>query len=171
MLAVSDSNTLFASKHYLIIDDFQGMRSMMREMLKSFGAKHIDTASNGNEAVANLEKNKYDVVLCDYNLGIGRNGQQILEEAKHRDLIGLATAWIIVTAEKTSDLVFGAAEALEMEGTGRLRRGARSRGHSRPPWRPGARRSCGSRPPPACPARRPGCPSSCARRRHWTSTR
>jgi len=110
MFAVSDSNSLFASKHYLIIDDFQGMRSMMREMLKAFGAKHIDTASNGNEAIANLEKNKYDVVLCDYNLGIGRNGQQILEEAKHRDLIGLATAWVIVTAEKTSDLVFGAAE-------------------------------------------------------------
>lgn len=110
MYAVSDTNSLFASKRYLIIDDFQGMRSMMREMLKSFGAKHIDTASNGNEAIANLEKNKYDVVLCDYNLGIGRNGQQILEEAKHRDLIGLATAWIIVTAEKTSDLVFGAAE-------------------------------------------------------------
>jgi tetratricopeptide (TPR) repeat protein len=110
MYAVTDTNTLFASKRYLIIDDFQGMRSMMREMLKSFGAKHIDTASNGNEAIASLENNKYDVVLCDYNLGIGKNGQQVLEEAKYRDLIGMATAWIIVTAEKTSDLVIGAAE-------------------------------------------------------------
>lgn len=110
MFAISDTNSLFASKSYLIIDDFQGMRSMMREMLKAFGAKHIDTATNGAEAIANLEKNKYDVVLCDYNLGIGKNGQQILEEAKYRDLIGLATAWLIVTAEKTSDLVIGAAE-------------------------------------------------------------
>jgi tetratricopeptide (TPR) repeat protein len=110
MFAISDTNSLFASKNYLIIDDFQGMRSMMREMLKSFGAKHIDTATNGAEAITNLEKNKYDVVLCDYNLGVGKNGQQILEEAKHRDLIGLATAWLIVTAEKTSDLVIGAAE-------------------------------------------------------------
>jgi tetratricopeptide (TPR) repeat protein len=110
MLTVPDNDSLFVDKRYLIIDDFQGMRSMMREMLKAFGAKHIDTASNGNEAIANLEKNKYDVVLCDYNLGVGRNGQQVLEEAKYRDLIGPATAWIIVTAEKTSDLVFGAAE-------------------------------------------------------------
>jgi len=110
MFAISDTDSLFASKNFLIIDDFQGMRSMMREMLKAFGAKHIDTATNGAEAIANLEKNKYDVVLCDHNLGIGKNGQQILEEAKHRDLIGLATAWLIVTAEKTSDLVIGAAE-------------------------------------------------------------
>lgn len=110
MFAISDTDALFASKNFLIIDDFQGMRSMMREMLKAFGAKHIDTATNGAEAIANLEKNKYDVVLCDHNLGIGKNGQQILEEAKHRDLIGLATAWLIVTAEKTSDLVIGAAE-------------------------------------------------------------
>ena len=110
MYAVSDTAALFAGKYFLIIDDFQGMRSMMREMLKSLGVKNIDTATNGDEAVTYLEKNKYDVVLCDFNLGGGKNGQQILEEAKHRDLIGLSTAWLIVTAEKTADMVFGAAE-------------------------------------------------------------
>ena len=110
MFTVSDGNVLFAGKYFLIIDDFQGMRSMMREMLKTFGVRNIDTAANGNEAVACLEKNKYDVVLCDFNLGAGKNGQHTLEEAKHRDLIGPSTAWIIVTAEKTADMVFGAAE-------------------------------------------------------------
>lgn len=107
---VKDTTALFAGKNYLIVDDFQGMRTMMREMLRTFGGKNIDTATNANEAIAFLEKNRYDVVLCDYNLGAGKNGLQILEEGKHRDLIGLATAWIIITAEKTSDLVFGAAE-------------------------------------------------------------
>lgn len=107
---VKDTTALFAGKNYLIVDDFQGMRTMMREMLRTFGGKNIDTATNANEAISFLEKNRYDVVLCDYNLGAGKNGLQILEEGKHRDLIGLATAWIIITAEKTSDLVFGAAE-------------------------------------------------------------
>ncbi|OGS95229.1 MAG: hypothetical protein A3K04_03695 [Gallionellales bacterium RBG_16_56_9] len=106
----SDSASLFAGKSFLIIDDFQGMRSMLREMLRTFGTKNIDTVTNGKEAIAYLEKNKYDVVLCDYNLGSGKNGQHVLEEAKYRGLIGLATAWIIITAEKTADLVFGAAE-------------------------------------------------------------
>lgn len=110
MAITPDSNTLLSSKRTLIIDDFQGMRSMLREMLKSFGAKDIDMASYGNEAIIFLEKNKYDIVLCDYNLGTGKNGQQLLEEAKIRNLIGPATAWIMVTAEKTSDMVLGAAE-------------------------------------------------------------
>jgi len=110
MAIISDTNAIFSSKRILIVDDFQGMRSMLREMLKSFGAKDIDMASYGNEAITSLEKNKYDVVLCDYNLGAGKNGQQLLEEAKFRNLIGPATAWIMVTAEKTSDMVLGAAE-------------------------------------------------------------
>ena len=110
MFSSDDPNALFVGKCFLIIDDFQGMRSMLREMLKTFGVRNIDTAANGNEAIACLEKNKYDVVLCDFNLGAGKNGQQTLEEAKHRDLIGLSTAWMIVTAEKTADMVFGAAE-------------------------------------------------------------
>lgn len=110
MYLPSDSTALFAGKSFLIIDDFPGMRSMLREMLRTFGTKNIDTVTNGKEAIASLEKNKYDVVLCDYNLGSGKNGQHILEEAKYRGLIGLATAWIIITAEKTADLVFGAAE-------------------------------------------------------------
>jgi len=110
MYTPSDSTSLFAGKSFLIIDDFPGMRSMLREMLRTFGTKNIDTVTNGKEAITFLEKNKYDVVLCDYNLGSGKNGQHILEEAKFRGLIGLATAWIIITAEKTADLVFGAAE-------------------------------------------------------------
>lgn len=106
----SDTAALFAGKSFLIIDDFPGMRTLLHEMLRTFGTKNINTATNGKEAIALLEKNKYSVVLCDHNLGAGMNGQQVLEEAKHRDLIGLATAWIIITAEKTAELVFGAAE-------------------------------------------------------------
>lgn len=110
MYMPQDTTALFAGKSFLVIDDFQGMRALLREMLKIFGSKNIDTVTNGKEALALLEKNKYDVVLCDHNLGSGKTGQHVLEEAKHRDLIGLATAWIIITAEKTADLVFGAAE-------------------------------------------------------------
>lgn len=102
---------MFETRRFLIVDDFQGMRSMLREMLKAFGTKNIHVAGNGKEALAFLEQdNKYDAVLCDYNLGAGKNGQQILEEAKYRKLIGPSTAWVIITAEKTSDMVIGAAE-------------------------------------------------------------
>lgn len=96
--------------HILIIDDFQGMRTMLRDFVKSMGVSKIDTASNSKEAMTLLSASKYDIVICDYNLGPGQNGQQILEEAKLRKFIGYATIWVIVTAEKTLDMVMGAAE-------------------------------------------------------------
>ena len=110
MTVFSNNESTFAGKRFLVVDDFQGMRAMLKDMLREFGAKDIDVASNGREAISCIEENKYSAILCDYNLGVGKNGQQILEEAKHRDLIGLSTAWIIVTSEKTSDMVVGAAE-------------------------------------------------------------
>jgi tetratricopeptide (TPR) repeat protein len=102
----------FTRKSFLIVDDFQGMRTMLRDILRNCGVdpKQIDTAANGKEAIALLGRERFDVVLCDFNLGPGKNGQQILEEAKVRELVGPACAWIMITAEKTSEVVAGAAE-------------------------------------------------------------
>ena len=83
----------------LIIDDFQGMRTMLREFLKSMGVTAIDTASTGKDALTQLGGNKYDIVICDYNLGPGANGQQVLEEAKIKNHIGVSTVWVMVTSE------------------------------------------------------------------------
>jgi len=94
----------------LIVDDFQGMRTMLRDFVKYMGVTQIDTASNGRDAINHLNSSKYDIVICDFNLGPGANGQQVLEEAKLRNLIGISTIWVMVTAEKTADMVMGAAE-------------------------------------------------------------
>lgn len=94
----------------LIVDDFQSMRTMLRDFVKSMGMTRVDTACHGKDAISHLAESRYDIVLCDYNLGPGANGQQVLEEARARNLIGVSTIWVIVTAEKTSDMVMGAAE-------------------------------------------------------------
>lgn len=102
--------TSLIQSNILIIDDFPGMRTMLRDFLKAMGVKAMDNAANGKEAIALLAAKKYDIVICDYNLGSGQNGYQILEEAKHRKYIGYSTIWVMVTAEKTMDMVMGAAE-------------------------------------------------------------
>ena len=103
----------FTSKIFLVVDDFGDMHTLLRQTLKSCGAdtKLIDSASTAAEAVRLLEKKKYDVVLCDYNLGAGKTGQNVLEEAKYRQLIGSACAWLMITAEKTNEIFMGTAEA------------------------------------------------------------
>ncbi len=103
----------FANKSFLVIDDFEDMYLLLRQTLRSCGAnsKLIDSAGTGAEALKRLENKQYDVVLCDYNLGAGMTGQHVLEEARHRHLIGPACAWLMITAEKTNDIFMGTAEA------------------------------------------------------------
>lgn len=106
----ADDQVDWASKNYLIVDDFAGVRQLLRESLRSLGARAIDQATSGGEAMGQLMRTRYDVVLCDYYLGEGKNGQQVLEEARMRNLVNPSTVWIMVSAEKSVESVMGAAE-------------------------------------------------------------
>lgn len=67
---------------FLIIDDFENFRTSLRLMLTSFGAAFVDTVANAEQALNQSKYESYDVMLCDFNLGEGKNGQQILEELR-----------------------------------------------------------------------------------------
>jgi len=108
--ASSIQNVKWVEKNYLVIDDFVGVRQLLRESLRNLGAKNIDQAASGGEAIALLTKVRYDVVLCDYNLGEGKNGQQVLEEARLNGLLLPSSVWLMVSAEKSAESVMGAAE-------------------------------------------------------------
>ncbi len=97
-------------KAILAVDDFPGMRSMMRGMLSAYGADDITDAVNGEEAVRKMEQKTFDIVLCDYNLGEAKDGQQVLEEAKERELLPHSSIFIMTTAENSMEMVMGAAE-------------------------------------------------------------
>ncbi|MDL2358191.1 MAG: tetratricopeptide repeat protein [Pseudomonadota bacterium] len=105
-----DAPVDWAALTYLVVDDFVGIRQLLRESLRNLGAKNIDQASSGGEAIAMLARIRYDVVLCDYNLGEGKNGQQVLEEARMRHFLLPSGVWMMVSAEKSVESVMGAAE-------------------------------------------------------------
>jgi tetratricopeptide (TPR) repeat protein len=100
----------WAEKRYLVVDDFVGVRQLLREALRSLGARHIDQAASGGEAIGLLARVQYDVILCDFNLGDGKNGQHVLEEARIRNLLLPSCVWLMVSAEKSVEAVMGAAE-------------------------------------------------------------
>lgn len=111
MAANPNPNVDLSSKSFLVVDDYEGMRSILRNMLVRAGAQRIDFAANGQTALAALDRTSYDAVLCDLHLGAGINGLQVLEEARARELLGPATVWLVVSSEKTPDMVTGIAEA------------------------------------------------------------
>lgn len=100
----------YNQKRFLIVDDFSDFRSSVKSMLGQMAAKHIDIAANGEEAIAQCRNCKYDIILHDYNLGEGKNGQQVLEELHQGGLISPQCIFIMVTAESSQAMVLAALE-------------------------------------------------------------
>jgi tetratricopeptide (TPR) repeat protein len=99
-----------AKKKVLVVEDFFSFRLTLKNMLRSFNITDIDEAASGEEAIRKIAIKRYDIILCDYNLGPGKDGQQVLEEAKHREYINYTTIFMMVTAENTLDMFMGALE-------------------------------------------------------------
>jgi DNA-binding NarL/FixJ family response regulator/predicted negative regulator of RcsB-dependent stress response len=99
-----------ASLRSLVIDDQAGMRQNMRLHLGQLGMTRVDQAATPDEAIQFVERNSYDVVVCDYNLNKETNGQHLLEYFRSHNMLPEATIFIMVTAESSYSSVAGAAE-------------------------------------------------------------
>lgn len=102
---------LYALKRALIVDEIPDMRASIRLMLRNFGCEHIDLCVNGAEAIARCKTSHYDIVICDYSLDGGKNGQQVLEELRYTEALKSGAIYILLTAETTRSAVCGAIES------------------------------------------------------------
>ncbi len=96
----------------LVVDDFENFRMSMRQMIRTFGVDRIEVAGNGEDAVERCEREEFDIVICDYNLGPGKSGQQVLEELRYNKVLKHTSLFVMVTAETAKDMVLGALEYL-----------------------------------------------------------
>ena len=107
-----DAIKIFKRKHCLIIDDMSEVRGGLKRMLTTFGIDSIDTAATSEQAIELSQEKNYDLVLCDYNLGDGQDGQQVLEEMRYRRILKNTSLFLMITAETSRDMVLGALEYL-----------------------------------------------------------
>ena len=94
----------------LIVDPHVGMRTSLADILRQGGMTKIDYSVGASDAIRALKIRTFDVVLCEYDLGDGQDGQQLLEDLRHNKLISLSTIFIMVTAESDYEKVVSAAE-------------------------------------------------------------
>lgn len=106
----SDDSIDYSALRALVVDDYPGMRNALRLTLSNFGIIKVQMASNAAEAIYQVKNKPCDFILCDYNLGEGRDGQQLLEELRHSNLIPLETVFMMVTAESYYEKVVATAE-------------------------------------------------------------
>jgi CheY-like chemotaxis protein/thioredoxin-like negative regulator of GroEL len=101
---------LYSLKRCLIIEDMPDVRVAIAGILRLFGVQEIDVVANGDQAIEACETTLYQLVLCDYNLGSGKDGQQILEELRFRNRLYNTSIFIMLTAETSREMVLGALE-------------------------------------------------------------
>jgi len=102
--------TDLSDKYGLLIDDIASMRTTVRIQLASVRLERCDQARNIKEAIDRLTNKHYDLIVCDYNLGDGADGQQFLELVRRKQLLPLSTAFLMITGETAYQQVSTAAE-------------------------------------------------------------
>lgn len=98
----------FSKLRVVVADDFSNFRATINAMLGKFGIKEIELAANARELLDLCKTKKFDVILCDYDLGPGKNGQQALEELRHDKIITKKCIFIVVSADAAKDVVMAA---------------------------------------------------------------
>ena len=94
----------------LLFDPHAGMRASVHNMLNLCGITRIDHAVSAGSAIRPLRNKAFDLIICEYDLGEGQDGQQLLEDLRHNKLIPLWTMFVIVTAERAYEKIVSAAE-------------------------------------------------------------
>jgi DNA-binding NarL/FixJ family response regulator/Flp pilus assembly protein TadD len=94
----------------LIIEPHAGMRASIHNMLNLCGLNRVDHAASSNNAIKHLGLKSFDLILCEYDLDGGQDGQQLLEDLRHHKLVSLSTMFFMVTAEGNYGKVVSAAE-------------------------------------------------------------
>ncbi|MBS1145527.1 MAG: Response regulator receiver:Tetratricopeptide 4 [Proteobacteria bacterium] len=97
-------------KRVLIVDRHSPARDSLRLMLGALGVTLVHGAGNSAEVIRQVKTNRFDIILSDFVLDDGRDGQQLLEELRHAHLIPLATVYMIITSERGYTNVVSLAE-------------------------------------------------------------
>ena len=98
-----------ASLPILVVDDYNTMVRIIRNLLKSIGYENVDDAANGAEALAKIGQKAYGLVISDWNME-PMTGYELLQKVRGNP----STAhipFIMVTAESKTDNVVAARKA------------------------------------------------------------
>ncbi len=93
----------------LVVDDYQTMVRIIRNLLKQLGFEDVDDASDGTAALAKMKEKKYGLVISDWNME-PMTGYELLRQVRSEEALR-TTPFIMVTAESKTDNVIAAKKA------------------------------------------------------------
>jgi two-component system, chemotaxis family, chemotaxis protein CheY len=93
----------------LVVDDYNTMRRIIRNLLEQIGFSRIDEAGDGATALTKLQNAPFGLVISDWNME-PMSGLQLLKEVRADDKLK-ALPFIMVTAEGKAENVVAAKAA------------------------------------------------------------
>jgi two-component system, chemotaxis family, chemotaxis protein CheY len=93
----------------LVVDDYQTMIRIIRNLLKQLGFENVDEAADGQEALGKMKAKKYGLVISDWNME-PMTGYELLRHVRSDEVLK-PTPFIMVTAESKTENVIAAKKA------------------------------------------------------------
>src|SRR4051812_23632944 len=93
----------------LVVDDYNTMIRIIRNLLRQLGFTDIDDASDGSLALAKMREKQYGLVISDWNME-PMTGYELLKQVR-ADPVLTTTPFIMVTAESKTENVVAAKQA------------------------------------------------------------
>jgi two-component system chemotaxis response regulator CheY len=93
----------------LVVDDYNTMIRIIRNLLKQLGFTDVDEANDGSAALNKMRKRKYGLVISDWNME-PMTGYDLLQEVRSDPAL-YDTPFIMVTAESKTENVIAAKKA------------------------------------------------------------
>jgi len=98
-----------ASMSILIVDDYNTMIRIIRNLLKQLGFENVDDANDGTSALAKMRSKQYNLVISDWNMA-PMTGYDLLRQIRADSNLN-TTRFIMITAESKTDNVIAAKKA------------------------------------------------------------
>ncbi|MDD2881848.1 MAG: response regulator [Rhodoferax sp.] len=99
----------FSNCTVLVVDDFATMRQIVVGLLRQAGFGHVAEAEDGAQALRQLERSDFQLVVSDWNMP-NMNGLELLK-AVRRSAALQAVPFLLVTAESQKANIVDAAQA------------------------------------------------------------
>ncbi|MBF0496577.1 MAG: response regulator [Deltaproteobacteria bacterium] len=99
---------LDSNARILLVDDSSTVRRIIGNILRQSGYHDIEEATDGLFALKALLKEKFDLIICDWNMP-RINGLELFKRVRSNDVLK-DTPFLMVTAESTGASVLKAAE-------------------------------------------------------------
>ena len=94
----------------LIVDDYNTMLRIIKNLLKQLGFKNVDEATDGQMALEKVKNKNYGLIISDWNME-PMTGLELLQEVRGSNDNYKDTPFIMITAESKTENVVAAKQA------------------------------------------------------------